>query len=146
MDGKLIFYLGIILIVAIGGILVFTGSGYQDRSIRSDLGQVESRAERYHIEHGSYNIAGGEGFNETKDWLRYRDNLPRCSAKKHEDLDYEKPDEYQLRISGQSFMAWAALCSRGNGRLFYCVDSDGNKIETTANPANNSRGNNVCPQ
>ena len=121
-----------------------------DTQIKSELSQVRSSAEMYYYDiGGTYggNLEGYEAYDESSAWNRLADELPPCSAAVHSNLDYEEPNRYQIDVDNQRYLAWAALCTdldeEGNPH-WYCIDSEGNALETETDPAEHE-GSYSCP-
>ena len=123
-----------------------------DTQIKSELSQVRSSAEMHYYDQGGTYGGGGVGdqyepYDESSGWERLVEELPPCSAAVHADLEYEEPNQYQIDVDNQSYLAWAALCTEadeaGNPH-WYCIDSEGNALETMTDPADHE-GSFTCP-
>ena len=121
-----------------------------DTQIKSELGQIRSNAEMWYYDNGgSYN-----DYETSDGWSDMADALPPCSAAIHSDLEYNPVGEYQIDIEtgdyAQSYLAWAALCAESTEgtQVFYCIDSDGNALETEQDPNENAnrRDDYACPE
>ena len=123
----ILFFLIIVFFVAITTINPQKGPA-PDTSIRSDLSQIRSNAEQFWFsdeQRGSY-----EGLRDQIRAKNILEELPDCSVEIQEDLGYQNPQEYQIKISedGMAYLAWAPLCSYYEDKrkvVYYCVDSDG---------------------
>lgn len=129
MDIKIVFIS--LVIIATGGIIYYfslEGNLFQlhmaDVDIRSNLSQVRNDAEMY------YYKEGGESYSNYKyseGWKELSRAIPKCSRERlKEELAANYPEEYQLKIRGEEYIAWAPLCRT---ETVYCIDSFGNSVE-----------------
>ena len=125
-----------------------------DTQIKSELSQVRSSAEMHYYDQGGTYGGGNVGsqyqaYDDSSGWERLAEELPPCSADVHSrpEVDYTNPNQYQIDVDNQRYLAWAALCTEadeaGNPH-WYCIDSSGNALETMTDPADHE-GSFTCP-
>ncbi|MGM0438976.1 MAG: type II secretion system protein [Patescibacteria group bacterium] len=125
-----------------------------DTQIKSELSQVRSSAEMFYYDNGGTyggNVTGVTAYNESSNWNRIAGELPLCAAAKHDSLGYAEPNTYQVEVDNQKYLAWAALCTNANEQgdtHWYCIDSNGNALETQLDPAVEANRRNAyeCPE
>ena len=122
-----------IVALLIGGIIYFFYTENNvfhlhmaDVDIRSNLSQVRNDTEMYYYEEGGESYSN---YRRSEGWEEVSGIIPECSKERlREEFSELSEDfeEYQLKIRGEKYIAWAPLCRK---ETVFCVDSSGNSIE-----------------